>query len=160
MKKILIAFDGSESSFKAVAYAGVQFAGISDLHITLFHVLQGLPPEFWDAGHIISAAENAAKKKLVDKWLANQKQQFEPDMEKAREMLARHGIKQEQIDTTYVSEPIAMIPECILAETRKGGYQTLVIGRCGKHHVKHLLLGDTASTVVNYGTGLAICVVG
>jgi nucleotide-binding universal stress UspA family protein len=160
MKKILIAVDGSESSFKAVAYASVQFAGISDLHITLFHVLQGLPPEFWDAGHIFSDAENVAKKKLVDKWLANQKQQFEPDMQKAREMLTRQGIKPEQIDITYVCEPIAMVPECILAEAQKGSYQTLVIGRCGKHHVKHLLLGDTASNVVNYGTGLAICVVG
>jgi nucleotide-binding universal stress UspA family protein len=141
MKKILIAFDGSESSLKAVDYVSQQFAAVPDVHITLFHVLAGLPPELWDEGHIFSEKEQAARKTIEDEWLANQKLKFEPVLQAARKMLTKHGITPEQIDTKYVSETIAVVSECILAEAQAGSYQTLVIGRCGRHHAKHILLG-------------------
>ncbi len=46
MKKMLIAIDDSEGSLKVVDYVGRQFAGLSDLWITLFHVLLAQLPQF------------------------------------------------------------------------------------------------------------------
>jgi nucleotide-binding universal stress UspA family protein len=60
----------------------------------------------------------------------------------------------------FASETISIVPDCIIAEAKAGGYQTLVIGRCGHHHARHLILGSNTSTIVQYGSELAICVVG
>ncbi len=158
MKKMLVPIDDSEGSWKAVDYVGRQFAGIDDLTITLFHVLLGLPPQFWDDGHFLTEEEKAARKVVVEKWLSNQKCFLEPLFNRAIEKLTASGIGREQIETKSISESVEAVAQCILAEAKAGGYQTLVIGRCGRS-VKHFLLGSTASTIINSGAGMAICVV-
>ena len=158
MKKMLVAIDDSEGSWKAVDYVGQQFVGVDDLKITLFHVLLGLPPQFWDDGHFLTEEEKAARKIVVEKWLSNQKYVLEPLFNRAVEKLTASGIRPDQIETKSISESIDVIAQCILAEAKAGGYQTLVIGRCGRS-VKHFLLGSTASTIINAAAGMAICVV-
>ncbi len=155
---MLVAVDDSEGSWKAVDYVGRQFAGVDDLKITLFHVLLGLPPQFWDDGHFLTEEEKTARKVVVEKWLSNQKYVLEPLFNQAIEKLTALGIRRDQIETKSISESIDMIGQCILAEAKTGGYQTLVIGRCGRS-VRHFLLGSTASTIINAGAGMAICVV-
>lgn len=158
MKKVLIAVDDSDGSWKALDYVGQQFEGVTDLKITLFHVLVGLPPQLWDDGHLLTEEEKAARKIVIEKWLSNQKYILEPLFKRAIEKLTALGIRREQIETKSISESIDVIPQCILAEAKAGGYQTLVIGRCGRS-IRHFLLGSTASTIINAGAGIAICVV-
>ena len=158
MKKMLVAIDDSEGSWKAVDYVGQQFAAVDDLKITLFHVLLGLPPQFWDDGHFLTEEEKAARKVVVEKWLSNQKYVLEPLFNRAVEKLTALGIRRDQIETKSISESIDVIAQCILAEAKAGGYQTLVIGRCGRS-VRHFLVGSTTSTIINAGAGMAICVV-
>ncbi len=158
MKKMLVAIDDSEGSWKAIDYVGQQFAGLGDLQITLFHVLRGLPPQFWDDGHFLTEEEKAARKIVVEKWLSNQKYVLEPLFKRAIEKLTASGIRRDQIETKSISESIDVVAQCILVEAKAGGYQTLVIGRCGRS-VRHFLLGSTASTIINAGAGMAICVV-
>ena len=158
MRKILVAIDNADGSWKAVDYVGRQFEGLKDLKITLFHVLEGLPPQFWDDGHLLTEEEKGARKIVIDKWLSNQRYSLEPLFKRAIEKLTELGIQRDQLETKSISESIEVIPQCILAEARAGGYKTLVIGRCG-NSMKHLLLGSTASTIINAGAGIAICVV-
>jgi nucleotide-binding universal stress UspA family protein len=160
MRKILIAIDGSEGASKAVDYAGKQFAGIGDLHITLYHVSPGVPPELWDDGHILNEDEKAARKKILDKRLANQQAKIESVFRPAIESLTQSGIKAEQIETKSVSESVQNTAECILAEAKGGGYQTLIMGRCGASATVHALLGSIANRIINRGIGIAICLVG
>ena len=47
---MLIAIDGSNCSLRAIEYAGRQFSGVSDLQITLIHVLPYPPAPLWDEG--------------------------------------------------------------------------------------------------------------
>ncbi len=159
MKKILVAIDGSEGALKAVDYVGQQFAGTADLQITLFNVSPGIPPELWDDGHILSEKEKADRKKVLDKWLNNQKLQLESIFQPAVEMLTKRGIEAKQIETKSASESVKNTPECILAEAKTGGYLTLVMGRCGLHRTAHALLGSTVSRIMNDGAGVATCVV-
>jgi nucleotide-binding universal stress UspA family protein len=160
MKKVLIAIDDSEGSLKAVGHVAGQFAGMSGLQVTLFHVLLGEPPQFWDDGHLLTEEERKARKAVIEKWVTNQKTRLEPIFQKPIEILAREGISRDQISTKFISESIDVIPQCILAEAKGGGYQTLVIGRCGRSRTMHFLLGSVANQVVNAGEGLAVCVVG
>jgi len=158
MKRILVAIDDSDGSWRAVDYVGRQFSGVNDLKITLFHVLVGLPPQFWDDGHFLTEEEKAARKIVIEKWLSNQKYILEPLFKRAIEILTALGIRREQIEIKSVSESIDVIAQCILAEAKAGGYQTLVVGRCGRS-IRHFLLGSTASTIINAGAGIAIYVV-
>jgi nucleotide-binding universal stress UspA family protein len=155
----LIAIDGSEGALRAVEYVGQQFARVGDLQITLFHVSPGVPPELWDDGHILTEEEKAARKAVLEKWLSNQKLKIESIFKPAAERLVKGGMKPQQIETKPVSESVKNIPECILAEAKTGGYQTLVMGRCGLHRTAHALLGSTVSKIVNRGAGIAVCIV-
>jgi nucleotide-binding universal stress UspA family protein len=160
MRKILIAIDGSEGAQKAVDYAGRQFTGISDLQITLYHVSPGVPPELWDDGHILTEEEKTARKKVLDKWLMNQQAKLESIFQPAIESLTQKGIKPKQIETKSVSESVKNTAECILAEAKTGGYQTLIMGRCGASSAAHALVGSIANKIFHRAAGIAICLVG
>ncbi len=158
MKKLLVAIDDSDGSWNAIDHVGQLFQGVNDLKITLFHVLEGMPPQFWDDGHLLTEEEKEARKTVIEKWLSNQRLVLGPLFNRAIEKLTSSGIRQDQIETKSISDTIEVLPQCILTEAKEGGYQTLVIGRCG-HSIKHFLLGSTASAIVNAGAGIAICVV-
>lgn len=156
---MLVAIDGSRGALKAVEYVGQQFAGMSDLQITLFHVLPGVAPELWDDGHILTEEERAARNVVLDKWVSNQKLKLAPIFQTAIEKLIRNGINPKQIETKSASESAAKVPDCILTEAKNGGYQTLVLGRCGHSPTAHYFMGSIASKIINHGAGITISVV-
>jgi hypothetical protein len=86
-----------------------------DVQFTLYHVLSGPPQEFWDEGHIFPEKERASGKALEAQRLANQGMKFDPLLQTAREMLARHTIAPEQIAAKYAAGSIAGAPDCIVA---------------------------------------------
>jgi nucleotide-binding universal stress UspA family protein len=158
MKKVLIAVDDSKCAMKAVDYTGQFFSGVNDLQLTLVHVLPNLPAIFWDEGHFLSDDEKKERKKVLDTWLARHQQKLEPIMRSAADRLIKSGIKAEQIKTKFISDSTDTA-QSILEEAKDGGYQTIIIGRCGISQGKHLLLGSVTSRVIHLGTGVAICVV-
>ena len=158
MRKILVAITGSKRSLKTIEYCGRQFSGMSDLSLTLLHVLPGVPALFWDDGHILSEGEKAERRRVVEKWLENKKLATQPMFRSAMEILTKEGIKPEQIETKTIDD--AADPATgILEEARNGGYLTLVIGRSASSRVAELLLGNTTISIIHRGAGLAICVV-
>ncbi len=158
MRNVLLAFDGSECSLRAVDYVGMQFSGLSGLTVTLFHVLPNLPPRLWDDGHILSDAEREERCRVVEKWLTNQRLRVEPLFAKARGMLIARGFTNDQIETKTTSD-VANTVDSILEEANGGGYSTLVIGRCGLSAKQRFFTGSTTTAIVNRGAGLAICIV-
>ncbi len=158
MRKILVAIDGSPCALKAVAYTARQFAGISDVQITLFHVLPYVPAAFWDDGHVLSEEEKEVREKIVDKWLSAQTSRLEPIFRDAIEILLKRGIDQQQIAVRSVSDSYDTAGS-ILEEARTGGYQTIVIGRCGRSQTERLIMGSVTGKVIDHGMGIAVCVV-
>ena len=158
MRKILVAIDGSEGASRAVGYCGKQFSGMSDLSLTLFHVLPNLPIQFWEEGHILTGKENEARQGLMDKWLRNQKLAMEPMFQSAIETLTRAGIDRERIETKTVYDSTNEATS-ILEEARDGGYLTLVLGRYGLSWIDEHVLGSVTGRIIHRGAGLAICVV-
>jgi nucleotide-binding universal stress UspA family protein len=158
MKKILIAVDDSEGSFKAVDFVGRQFAGVSDLKITILHVIPNLPAPLWDDGHILTDEERDARNKVIDKWLENQKLKLDPMFGRATEILTKRGIDKGQIDTRTVADTLD-VAGSILHEVKDGDYQMLAIGRHGYSKAERLIMGSVATAVINRGSGMAICVI-
>lgn len=158
MRKILIAIDDSPCAMKAVEHVGRQFSGIDDINITLFHVLPYVPAGFWDDGHILTEEEREARKKVVDQWLTNQALKLNPLFQEAIKILASGGIPPERITVRSVSDS-SDVAGSILEEAGTGGYQTLVMVRCGRSQAERRLLGSVTSKVVNQGAGIAVCVV-
>jgi len=158
MRKILIAIDGSQCAAKAVDYAARQFSGMSDLRITLLHVLPYLTTSLWDDGHILTKQEREERKKVVEKWMENQRRKAEPILNAAAETLTKQGISAAQVETRTISDSTD-VAESILEETRNGKFQMLVVGRCGLTAAKRFLMGSVTSKIITRGAGTAICVV-
>ena len=158
MKKILVAIDDSEGALKAVDFVGRLFAGMSDLSITVLHVISNLPAPLWDDGHILTEEERDARKQVIDKWLDNQKLKLQPMFAKAVEKLIKTGIGENQVETKTITDTLD-VAEKILYEAKEGGYQMLAMGRHGYSQAKRLVMGSVATAVINHGTDLAVCVV-
>ncbi|MGD0663418.1 MAG: universal stress protein [Syntrophorhabdales bacterium] len=158
MRRILVAIDGSKHSSRVIEYCGKQFSGMSDLSLTLFHVLPNLPARFWEEGHLLTKREMTARRVVADKWLINEKLATEPMFQSAIETLTRAGIPQEQIETKTIPDSTNEVTS-ILEEARDGGYLTLVLGRYGLSWVDEHVLGSTTIRIIHRGAGLAICVV-
>src|SRR5208337_4186548 len=154
MKKILLAIDGSECSLRAVDYAGKQFSGMSDLQITILHVLPFPPAPLWDAGHIPTRGEEEDREREIERWLLNQHAGTESLFAKAIAILVDAGISRTQMTIKTISDS-SDIADSILEEARDGGYQTLVVGRCGQSVVKKFLMGSVTTKILNHGAGLA-----
>jgi nucleotide-binding universal stress UspA family protein len=158
MKKMLIAVDDSKCAMKGVEYAGEQFGGMNDLQITLVHVLPNLPAIFWDEGHILSEAEKAERKKVVDRWMDGEKKKIGPLFARAVDVLTRKGIKKEQVTTKFISDSTD-VAQSLIEEAKDGGYQTLVMGRCGVSQGKSALAGSVTSKIIHLAAGVAVTVV-
>ncbi len=154
-RNVLIAFDGSESAFKAVDYVGAQFSGLANMKVTLLYVIPNIPPQFWDDGHILTAAEKEERQEVIDRWFANQRMVLDPHFEKARRLFAEKGIEAGQVETMVAGDTVT-VAEAILEEAKTGRYRTLVIGR---HGAVPVLAGGLAATILHRGAGLAVCIV-
>jgi nucleotide-binding universal stress UspA family protein len=159
MGKILIAVDGSDSSMKAVRYAGRQFMWKEDMNVTILHVLPYPPAPLWDDGHIPEGAEKEARDKAIERWLQNERRKFELFFTTAVEALAGAGVAAERIETRTISDSTDAAAS-ILEAARDGGYETLVLGRRGLSASKRFLLGSVTSKIVDHCSGITLCVVG
>ncbi len=90
--KVLIALDGSEGAWRAVEYVAQTFGKTSEVEVSLLHILTGLPPAFWDDGHILKEKEREARQRLVGNWQAEQEKKWESLVRRARERLETAGI--------------------------------------------------------------------
>jgi len=72
--KVLIALDSSPGAWGAVEYAAEAFGKTPGVQVTLLHVLSGLPPAFWDDGHVLDEKERASRQRLVAAWQKEQEQ--------------------------------------------------------------------------------------
>jgi nucleotide-binding universal stress UspA family protein len=157
--KVLIALDNSAGAWGAVEYVAQTFGKTPGVQITLLHVLPGLPPEFWDHGHVI---ENATEKKslqgLMDNWETGQEKQWQALLHKARGRLQQAGIPENAITEKFKSKDYDVADD-ILDEAQAGGFGTIVMGRRGLGRAKALLLGSVTNKVAQKARGCAVTIV-
>jgi nucleotide-binding universal stress UspA family protein len=153
---LLIALDKSEGAWHAVEYVAKTFGQTPGVEITLLHILSGLPPAFWDDGHILSEKERENRQRLVANWQADQEKQWQGLVTRAKDLLngAGLGIVHNKFKTKYYD-----VAEDIVREAVEGGVDTIVMGRRGLGAAKSLLLGSVTNKVVQSSQGRAVIIV-
>ena len=155
-EKLLIALDKSEGAWRAVEYVAKTFAQTPGVEITLLHILAGLPPAFWDDGHILSEPERENRQRLVANWQTDQETLWQGLVTKAMDLLGGAGLTtvHNKFKTKYYD-----VAEDIVREAVEAGVGTIVMGRRGLGAAKSLLLGSVTNKVVQNSQGRAVIIV-
>ena len=154
--KLLIALDSSEGAWRAVEYVAKAFAHTPDVEVTLLHIVSGLPPAFWDDGHILSDKERESRQRLVESWQSDKEKQWQDLVNKAKDFLTNAGIP------TVVSKfkpKYYDVAEDIVNEATEESFSTIIMGRRGMGAAKSLLLGSITNKVVHNARGRAVIIV-
>jgi nucleotide-binding universal stress UspA family protein len=156
--KVLIALDSSEGAWRAVDYVAETFGGAPGVHVTLLHVLSGLPPAFWDDGHILSDQEKESRQRLVSSWQKEQEKHWQGLVKKAHDRLTKAGIAKDAVVNNFKPKYYD-VAEDILNEAEAKNCDTIVMGRRGLGMAKALLLGSVTNKVVQNAKGCAVTIV-
>ncbi len=159
MSKLLIALDSSPGAWRAVEYVAKAFGPTSKVQVTLLHILSGLPPAFWDDGHVLQDKEREARQRLVASWQKEQEKNWQDLVSKAQQHLTAAGLAQGAV-TGKFKPKYYDVAEDIINEAQAEGYDTIVMGRRGLGTAKALLLGSVTRKVADNAKGIAITIVG
>ena len=154
--KLLIGLDKSEGAWNAVEYVAKTFAQTPGVEVTLLHILGGLPPAFWDDGHILSEKERQNRQRLINNWQADREKEWQGLVTKATDLLKGAGLAgvSSKFKPKYYDEA-----EDIVNEAVEGDFSTIVMGRRGLGAAKSLLLGSVTNKVVQNSRGRAVIIV-
>jgi nucleotide-binding universal stress UspA family protein len=149
-KNVLLTVDNSENAMRAVDHAGFLLSG-TDVNVTVFHskrdlrryvpaeVLEEFPgvQKFWQkkAGDVVA-----------------------PYMKKARAMLIRAGLAENQISVKMVDGTRSAARD-ILEEAEESAIGTIVLGKRGHSNVKDYSMGSTTKKVLDRASDMAVCIV-
>ncbi len=145
-KKILIAFDESENSMRAVDFVSNNF--LPDVDVTLFNVLLDteamcamespeLTPYF--------KSEQSAFCSLEDK----KKEVVRQAMQQGRQCLLNCGFAEDRVNTKTVVRQKGVARD-IINEAQNGGYDLVVLGKQGLSGFKEFFLGSVPQKIL-YG---------
>lgn len=147
VKKILLAIDGSESSYRVVDFVGEFLSGF-DYEVLLFNVIRGfeiLAPEIPDA-MIPPDRFELAKSDIKDLFA------------KLKHNLVSKGISPEKISEKIVTGEFSRAG-AIVREAKEGGYGAIVVGRRGISKVEEFFLGRVSNKVIQGGRNHTVWVV-
>jgi len=156
--KVLIALDSSEGAWRAVEYVAEAFGKTPGIQVTLLHVLSGLPPAFWDDGHVLNDQERESRQRLVEIWQKEQEKGWQGLVKKAHDHLTEAGIPKDAIANKFKPKYYD-VAEDMLAEAEAGRIDTIVMGRRGLGLAKSVLLGSVTQKVVQTAKGCAVTIV-
>lgn len=159
MAKLLIALDSSEGAWRAVEYVAKTFGKTPAVQVTLLHILSGLPPAFWDDGHVLQEKEREARKRMVAAWQQEQERGWHALVDKAHQHLTQAGLAREAVANKFKPKYYDVADD-VVDEARAGGYDTVVMGRRGLGMAKALLLGSVTRKVADSAKGCAVIIVG
>jgi len=157
--KVLIALDSSPGAWGAVEYVAEGFGKTPGVQVTLLQVLSGLPPAFWDDGHILQEKEKESRQRLVTGWQQDQEKNWQGLVKKAHDRLTKAGVSKDAVVNKFKPKYYD-VAEDILSEAAAGSFDTIVMGRRGLSLAKTLLLGSVTQKVVQNAKGRAVAIVG
>ncbi len=149
-KKVLVCVDNSENALRAVEHTGSMLSG-ADCNITLFHT----------KSHIrrfvpLDVLENAPG--LDEIWQKKAEEEITPYMMKSKEMLIKHGLKEDNIDIKIIDGSRSVADDIVKA-TKGDDFGTIVIGRRGISKVEEFFIGSVTRKVIQHAVGFTIWIV-
>jgi nucleotide-binding universal stress UspA family protein len=135
--KILLAFDGSEGSWRAVDFVGMTMGGF-DFEVKLIHVFRGKKNDYPEIQRLYSPK----------KYTESTRKEMTAKLAEARKRLIGMGFKPHKIATKLVTGVISRAG-AIVAEAKQNGYGSIVMGRRGHSRVRDFLIGRVTNKVIH-----------
>jgi len=137
--KILLAMDGSESSFRALKYA-IHLAKVEDAEIMLLHVLENVKQ-----GGVIGLRARYGDVKIVKAFLKYSEEIAKRWIEKAKEEARSNDVK---LRTEIILEQSSKAEEIVkYAERNKA--DVIILGTRGLTRFKKLIVGSVANAILS-----------
>ena len=150
--KVLLIFDSSESSLRAVEYVAKMFGKAEGLDITVFGVHEKVPRhDFKDTSPVVDKLQRHIGGMEVEVARGQVR------IQEAKAMLAKAGVDEGSISVKYVERKSSVVKD-IAAEVKNGGYGTIIVGRSDTQGFI-LSGGSVAKDLVSQLKGRAVCVV-
>lgn len=153
-QKILLALDGSSEALETVEYVS-KMAPLRKMEVVLFRVFSKIPESYWDMG---KGTQMGWRTKGIKAWASQQKIDTREFMQKAQQILSYAGFHEDAI-TIDIHERQRSIARDI-AEEAKRGYSAVGVGRTGAGKLKDLVLGSTATKLIEKLAFVPLFVVG
>jgi nucleotide-binding universal stress UspA family protein len=159
--RILVAIDETEHDGRVVEYVGALVRSLSDVNLTLFHVLKPIPCEFLEHG----GSENPALeeqlgsqlKKDQAEWYRKEREAECHYLQNALEGLVKAGVPAARIALQFGYEED--VARNILEEANTGHYETIVVGRHGVSRRTRGSAGSVTEQLLRQAKGLTVWVV-
>lgn len=135
--KILLAFDGSEGSWRAVDFVRMTMGGF-DFEVKLIHVIRGKKNSHPEIQSLYSP----------NKYTESTRKEMTAKMAEARKKLIGMGFKPHNIAIELVTG-VSSRAGAIVAEAKQNGYGTIVMGRRGHSRVRDFLIGRVTNKVIH-----------
>ena len=148
---VIIAYDGSGSSEKAVMAVGKLLGRAMTKPIILLNIIRSLNILYMD---------EIQRNYPIDEndWTNRHRQAIEPSMDNAVEVLVNAGIRKETIGKKILSNQVSRA-ESIVKEAREGGFGSIVIGRRGLSLVEAFLMGRVGNKVFQMAHDMTIWII-
>ncbi|MEJ2182307.1 MAG: universal stress protein [Nitrospirota bacterium] len=147
VRQVLVAVDGTENAQRAVLYVADILGGMPGFRVTLLHVVQEPPLEYFS---------NAQQRR---DWLGEKEAEGRKGLERYRRILLHSGFEEDQVGTTLVVKACDSLARCIYEEVRRLNACTVVVGRRGISKKEEFLFGSTSNTMVHTARNCAVWVV-
>ena len=150
---VLIAVDGSRSSYQAVDYT-VHLTGlIPHLHFILLYVLPQAPPVFKS-----EARTDGQMRTRLKKLEAVNREKAREVVEAARQHLIEHNIAPERIETRIRKRHSGLAKD-IINEAEMGYFDALVIGRRGLTRTQELFMGSVSNQLIQHAANVPLWII-
>lgn len=139
LSKLLIPIDGSDNSLRALEYA-IFLSKKTGAHVTVLHVLENLP--------FVHVQSERALNDLVTKYQNEAKN----ILDNSKEIGNRNEV---DVETTLLKGDAS---SSIIDFSRKGNFDTIIMGRRGMGRLKQIVLGSTSNKVLSQSDSTVIVV--
>ena len=145
--KILLAFDGSEGSQRAVDFVGRTMGGFN-FRVKLIHVIRGKENSHPEIQWVYSPA----------KYTESSRKEMIAELAEVGKKLVGMGFKPHKIATEVVTG-VTSRAGAIVAEAKQNGYGTIVMGRRGHSRVPDFFIGRVTNKVIHMARDRTVWIV-
>ena len=145
--RILLAFDGSEGSWRAVDFVGKTLGGF-EFEVRVIHVARGKENSHPEMPRLYSPT----------KHMESTREKITAELLSAEKKLVALGFNKHQISTKLVSGVVSRAA-AIVSEAKQQNYGTIVMGRRGHSRVRDFFIGRVTNKVIHMARERTIWVV-
>ena len=155
-KRILVGFDGSERSMRAVDYVGFMFQNRKDIHLTILYLMNPLPalPKEQD----ISLRHKLHQQK--ERLEKERKERAGAAFKRAKEVLIRKNIPEDRFTVKAEFQKLGKARDLLNIAEKGNSFDAVVVGRRGLGAFTKMFAGSVSIELVRMQKEIPAVVVG